>query len=75
MNADGSAPKRLTKKVARDMYPAWSPDGTKIAFESVRGGDSEIYEMKARPESKRNRPKNLTANTVEDCNPDWRSIS
>ena len=27
--------------------------------------------MKARPESKKNRPKNLTRNDAVDCDPDW----
>ncbi|MCA1848953.1 MAG: hypothetical protein LC704_08225, partial [Actinobacteria bacterium] len=65
MNADGSEPKRLTKNAAGDGSPAWSPDGTKIAFTSNRGGDNEIYVMKAnRPEGRKNRPKNLTKNNV-----------
>jgi Tol biopolymer transport system component len=29
------------------MSPAWSPDGTKIAFDSNRGGNFEIYIMYA----------------------------
>jgi Tol biopolymer transport system component len=75
MNANGSEQKRLTKKAAFDENPAWSPDGTKILFESNRGGsDDEIFVMKARPESKKNRPKNLTTNKVEDIAPDWRPV-
>jgi hypothetical protein len=31
-NADGSNVTRLTNNAAVDEYPAWSPDGTKIAF-------------------------------------------
>jgi Tol biopolymer transport system component len=75
MNADGSGQKRLTKKAAFDGMPAWSPDGTKIVFTSTRGGgDSEIYVMKAKPESKRNRPKARTNNDVGDQQPDWLPI-
>ena len=46
MNADGSEQRNLTRgPVATDF--AWSPDGRKIAFDSVRDGNSEIYVMNA----------------------------
>ncbi len=32
MNADGSDPRRVTNEVYDDYYPAWSPDGTQIAY-------------------------------------------
>ena len=47
MNADGTDPVRLTQSEGADWAPAWSPDGTKIAFESNRDGDFEIYMMNA----------------------------
>ena len=34
---------RLTTGANNDVQPAWSPDGTKIAFASDRDGDYEIY--------------------------------
>ena len=42
MNADGSNLQSLTNENA-DGSPAWSPDGTKIAFHSIREGDNHIY--------------------------------
>ncbi len=38
MNADGSGQTRLTNDPADDSAPAWSTDGTQIAFESDRDG-------------------------------------
>jgi TolB protein len=76
MNADGSGQKRLTKNAAGDEKPAWSPNGKKIAFTSLRGGDPDIHAMKAKPEGKKNRPKNLTNNDVAlDYKPDWQPLA
>jgi sulfatase modifying factor 1 len=43
MNADGTDLRRLTLGSAEDNKPAWSPDGTQIAFYSNRQGRSSIY--------------------------------
>jgi len=39
MNADGSGVTQLTHDGAYAGYPAWSPDGTTIAYDSYRGSD------------------------------------
>jgi len=71
LDGNGDNLKRLTKKTADDEEPAFSPSGTKIAFTSNRadpsGDNFEIYVMKAKPEGRRNRPKNLTKNAAYDA--------
>lgn len=47
MNADGSGQTDLSNNPASDVWPAWSPDGTRIAFQSYRDGNAEIYLMNA----------------------------
>jgi Tol biopolymer transport system component len=48
MNADGSGQTQLTYNDAFDGYPAWSPDRTKIAFQSDREwANGAIYVMNA----------------------------
>ncbi len=45
--ADGSDAIRLTDDPAYDGAPAWSPDGTQIAFVSDRSGAAQVYRMDA----------------------------
>ena len=50
MNADGSGVTQLTSGISKNSHPAWSPDGSRIAFVSDRdnvGNSTEIYVMNA----------------------------
>jgi TolB protein len=67
MNADGTSPINLTNSAAFDGGPAWSPDGTRIAFTTVRDGNAEIYVMNADGTGLMR----LTNNGEEDDSPAW----
>jgi len=46
-SSSGGAPQRLTTAPGIDTDPSFSPDGSKIVFESDRGGSQQIYVMNA----------------------------
>ena len=68
MDANGKNLVKLTKGPASDLNPAWSPDGTEIAFASSRKGNLGIYVMDADGGN----PMNLTQNpNGGDWSPGW----
>jgi len=67
MSANGTNLQRLTNHPAEDLYPSWSPDGTRIAFASERDGSHEIYVMNADGASQTR----LTNNPADDAEPAW----
>ncbi len=67
MVSDGSGVTRLTFTGVDNDKPVWSPDGTKIAFESYRDGQAEIYVMNADGSN----PTRLTVSPDFDGMPTW----
>ena len=47
INADGSDRRQLTSSSNGNFFPAWSPNGTTLAFVSVRSGAPQIWTMAA----------------------------
>jgi Tol biopolymer transport system component len=66
-DGNGDNPANLTNNPALDIHPAWSPDGSKIAFVTDRDGNFEIYVMDANGTN----PVNLTSNAADDTAPAW----
>ena len=67
MNADGTGQTRLTFDQAVDGSPTWSPDGSRIAFQSDRDGNHEIYVVSVDGADLIR----LTDNTQADVLPAW----
>ncbi len=72
VNADGTGLRQLTTNKVDDMTPAWSPDGTKIAFAS----DYQIWVMNADGTGlKRLTPEDGSSNIEPSWSPDGKMIA
>ena len=70
MNPDGSDQTRLTNDGGRDNFPALSPDGRRIAFQTEIDGGAEIVVMNA-DGTERRRLTNMTVDHVGAMRPAW----
>src|SRR5881394_531409 len=71
MNTDGSGTQKLIDGESSTTFsvthPAWSPDGSKIAFAATRNGNWDIYVMNADGSN----VTRLTTDPANDVAPDW----
>jgi tricorn protease len=70
----GGAARQITQHVAHDIFPIFSPDGTKIAFSSKRHGNYDVFVMPAQG----GKAARLTFDSADDIvtgwSPDGKSI-
>lgn len=69
VNADGTGLKQLTPAPGSDFEPAWSPDGERIAFTSVRDGFRQIYAIDV--DSQEITLLTNTTGAIESSQPSW----
>lgn len=69
IRADGTGVHRLMRNPYNDRNPAWSPDGSRILFQSDRDGNEEIYVVGIAGTD----PVNLTHDRGDDTAPTWSS--
>ena len=75
MNPDGSNPVNLTRDVASDFHPTWSPTGEQILFGSFRDGRSNLYLMDADGKNIRRLLDNWNSNSPATWAPDGKRIA
>ncbi len=70
--ASPETPIRITDFGAVSGHPAWSPDGSALAFVSDVDGDRELYIVDLNADSTpRGAPRPITRNSFADIDPDW----
>jgi tRNA A-37 threonylcarbamoyl transferase component Bud32 len=67
MDTTGASLRLLTDNTVYDGEPDWSPDGTLLAFESLRAGNFDIYVMT--PDGQEVRQ--ITSSDQPERHPDW----
>jgi TolB protein len=71
MNPDGTGVFRVTTDPGRDINPRWSPDGSRIAISSNRGGEFDIWVVNADGTGDPVQVSGFGSETVRDSFPSW----
>ena len=61
----------LSKNPSQDYNPTWSPDSKKIAYQTQRTGNWEIFRARATDGAN---PTNMTNNPAHDEQPAWQPL-
>jgi HYR domain/WD40-like Beta Propeller Repeat len=68
INLDGTEQRRLTSSATVDREPAWSPDGSKIAFSRSEAAFANVFVMNADGSGQTNLTNDLTSSNMD---PTW----
>lgn len=68
VNPDGTERRQLTDSEGEDFDPEWSPDGSRIVFVSDRGGNNDLFAIRATADNLTQ----LTTAAAADARPTWR---
>ena len=72
----GGKPAAFLSSTARDTFPRLSPDGTRIAFQSARGGENDIWVARADGTELRQLTKNMGGpSSAPSWSPDGRRVA
>ena len=75
IRANGRDVVDLTRDLAQDGQPAWSPDGKEIAFVSTRDGNAGIWVMRPDGSDQHRLTRSAANDTAPVWSPDGRSIA
>gem|GEM_PF-458310 len=75
IDPDGSNQVRLTNNTFTDANPIWSTDGSKVGFNSIRGGNEDVWVMNADGSNQVNLTNNASFDSSAAWSPDGSKIA
>jgi TolB protein len=74
LGLDGKGARNLTNHASQSLYPAWSPDGKRIAFGDESNGAVELFVCDADGSNKKQLTKLGGINTAAAWSPDGKQL-